>query len=301
MFKKRTNGKGVTPVGSTKLFESIQQEDYQYAIRRAKKRPGEIDQWVEAADDALGAEKNGVLPIHAACNTNDPSLELLRILIQKYPDSLVLKDQYGRTPLHIAVAQPCSLQIIVELISSHAIGKDATKEPDANGDLPLHVALNHNLKSTSSSGKTSLFEALFPVVQELVKAYPQSVYEANLDGKTPLKIARFKDMGIDAEAKLRQKELVGVLNNGARRTSTVPLNQVKKQIHTQSHDLDADGTTTGATDRNVAVDEFLMRVRFVLCLTFMSWGNIYILSILYFLSKGTRRRARTQSNFPAIC
>jgi ankyrin repeat protein len=80
-------------------------------------------------------DQDGKLPIYFACNTGSNEA-LVRLLIDKYPESLKEKDKSQSIPLHYAAARRMAktntLKLLVERYSARV------HSPDMDGRLPLH-------------------------------------------------------------------------------------------------------------------------------------------------------------------
>mmetsp|Transcript_25025 Transcript_25025/g.38704 ORF Transcript_25025/g.38704 Transcript_25025/m.38704 type:complete len:1734 (+) Transcript_25025:74-5275(+) len=176
MFKRRSAAKNSAVQGNTKLFDRIKEKQWTKVIARAKKAPRECSIWVVASSD--DGRKMPLLPIHLACWLQPP-LDVIKVLVDQYPESLTQADQHGRLPVHLAVAEMASEAVILHLTESDP---STARSADQYGELPLHICLQDESVPLN-------------VVEILVKAYPQGVYEANVDGVTPLKMARLRGEG----------------------------------------------------------------------------------------------------------
>jgi hypothetical protein len=97
------------------------------------------------------------LPLHISCS-NGASAEVLSLLIQYYPDAVKIKDRSGLLPLHILCDNNAHIDAIKVLINSH---NEGVKEVDEYGDLPLHYACRRN--------------ASFEVIKLLIDSYPDGI------------------------------------------------------------------------------------------------------------------------------
>ena len=78
-------------------------------------------------------DQNGRTPLHVACQYNPSLVELLN---ERYPEAARVKDVYGSTPLHLACRFGNCLLTIELLFESYA---DAIREKDHAGFTPLHL------------------------------------------------------------------------------------------------------------------------------------------------------------------
>jgi ankyrin repeat protein len=107
-----------------------------------------------------------------ALMTSFRSAGVIKCLIDACPESLLEKDKYGNTPLHIAV-KFASAEVVEMLVNACP---KALLEKDADGQLPLHVALN---------------DAATPlaILRCLVMGCPQqALLEKDADGQPPLHV-----------------------------------------------------------------------------------------------------------------
>lgn len=112
----------------------------------------------------------GWLPIHYACASGSSS-EVIKALVEVYPESKTAVDRRGRTPLHFALGdKPASPDIVFLLGSS-----GAASYPDEIGMLPLHYAC--------------AFGASEEVLYVLTDAYPEAIHTKDRRQRTPLHFA----------------------------------------------------------------------------------------------------------------
>jgi hypothetical protein len=118
-----------------------------YATRNAD-NPISMATNVELLSDTGASElpdRGGMLPMHYACayGTNPT---VLKVLANSYPESLLAKENKGRTPMHLAMvnahrdASPGVLSFLLETEGSKTVNIR-----DHEGNLPLHL-LNLGLK-----------------------------------------------------------------------------------------------------------------------------------------------------------
>ena len=81
-------------------------------------------------------EFNGMTLLHA-CVRYDPPVPLLLKMTELHPESLVIKDCIGRTPLHVAAGSGASSSVIRMLTSKYP---HACNIQDEDGRTPLHFA-----------------------------------------------------------------------------------------------------------------------------------------------------------------
>jgi hypothetical protein len=118
-----------------------------YATRNTD-NPNAMAANVELLSDTGAAElpdRGGMLPMHYAC-AYGTSPAVLKVLAYSYPESLVAKENKGRTPMHLAMvnahrdASPGVLAFLLE-----GDGSKNVNMRDNEGNLPLHL-LNLGLR-----------------------------------------------------------------------------------------------------------------------------------------------------------
>ena len=221
----------VSDLNSTKIFEYVKIQNWDKVRKRLNKsnRVHEVRVWVmTVADD--GFSKSNLLPIHLAL-WKDAPFHVIKGLVLAYPESLDTKDQYGRVPLHIAVSEKCSSQVIEFILNTDP---QATRVVDKNGELPLHLAMmNCSLTSNSGSDYDEMLQKQFSTIKLLVDAYPQGVYEANMDGLTPMRMAKLRCELVDDE---EEDQILRIIDNGKALAET---NMSSQGTETNSSTIDA--------------------------------------------------------------
>lgn len=102
----------------------------------------------------MDKEQSEWYPIHAAISCKAP-LCVLNLTIQLFPNDLKKKNSMGRTPLVQALS---TLKPNTEFIRALALAdENAVSIPDRRGLLPLHLALNRNIRW--SGGLGNIFSA----------------------------------------------------------------------------------------------------------------------------------------------
>ena len=116
------------------------------------------------------------------------------LLLDAWPASAKLKDQFAELPLHTAAAKHARAAVIARVIAAYPA---AAAEADAWGSLPLHVGVVNRLPLRQ--------------LRHLVAANPAAAAEADEDGRTPVhhELAAMRGVGgrgrgsDDAIARLR--------------------------------------------------------------------------------------------------
>jgi ankyrin repeat protein len=115
----------------TALHDACEHQDTETVLTRTKYN----------ADEAYCLDDHDSTPLHIACWGNPPQ-EVVRALIEVYPQGLKKKDVHGDTPLHIAVSNPATrIELIQALVEAEpAAASIANRE----GLMPLHAACRYS-------------------------------------------------------------------------------------------------------------------------------------------------------------
>lgn len=120
----------------------------------------------------------GNLPLHAvfynAFFSSAKRAKIADMIISANPNSVLLRNYEGKTPLHTNCTQHCNYDPVVALLRA---APQIAKWRDKNGELPLHLACRSQ-KTPNKSIKT------------LFDAYPDGIFTKNGNGLKPLEIAR---------------------------------------------------------------------------------------------------------------
>lgn len=107
--------------------------------------------------------------ILALCSGSDS--EVIKALVEHYPESKTVVDRRGRTPLHFALGDKPATPDVVFLLSTTG----AASYADDNGMIPLHYGC--------------AFGASEDVLYVLTEAYPEALTTKDKRGRTPLHFA----------------------------------------------------------------------------------------------------------------
>jgi len=125
-------------------------------------------------------DENGYLLLHYACEYNAPE-EVIELLIDQNPGALLVPCNHmqfrGMLPLHVACSFAVSSVEIVSTLLTHC--PEAAREPNRDGLLPLHLALNYCMSED--------------VIRCLLDYYPEAVRVADNDGCLPLHCCDYWD------------------------------------------------------------------------------------------------------------
>eukprot|EP00565_Helicotheca_tamesis_P008551 CAMPEP_0185728310 /NCGR_PEP_ID=MMETSP1171-20130828/3692_1 /TAXON_ID=374046 /ORGANISM="Helicotheca tamensis, Strain CCMP826" /LENGTH=363 /DNA_ID=CAMNT_0028397001 /DNA_START=39 /DNA_END=1130 /DNA_ORIENTATION=+ len=195
------------------IFFSSNKQEHTYPLHQSVRLGVSLDV-VEAIYNSypqavtIKEPKTGNTALHLACNKQF-SPEVLRFLLEKWPQAVSEKDHRGVTPLHIACALLVDVDVVSLLLDAWP---DAIKEY-CNGKTPLVLALNAARTESSYDlvqillerwpsaakvkdrrGSTPLHLACaqmapFEIVASLLEAWPEAVMEKNYNDQTPASIA----------------------------------------------------------------------------------------------------------------
>mmetsp|Transcript_8709 Transcript_8709/g.12853 ORF Transcript_8709/g.12853 Transcript_8709/m.12853 type:complete len:846 (+) Transcript_8709:57-2594(+) len=167
----------VESVTKTELYKLIENQEWSFALDRAKRHPGEAKIWFVLRQDGKGWWRQ--LPIHELCKLNPPTA-VMDALLDAYVEGAQIVDHYGILPIHLACWGASSAGVVRSLIDAYPTG---VRTKDKKGMLPLHSACWGGASEE--------------VINILIKAYPQSIEVVDDYGRTPLKIIQERDTGSD--------------------------------------------------------------------------------------------------------
>jgi ankyrin repeat protein len=133
-----------------------------------------LKQWRGSAQERAGP----FLPLHLALDDTEFSEEVVRIVLDTYPEAVQATDERGSTVFHIAFSNELELTPLELLPTLIEYWPDALLAADATGDLPIHVAL-----------RWEQMENLERRADVLSNACPDSLRVANSNGQRPLHLA----------------------------------------------------------------------------------------------------------------
>lgn len=114
------------------LTSLIFRQQWSKAIKRIESYPEEVNSW----------DSHGCLPLHRVCQSENSSDEVIEKIILTYPSCIKEVDKkWGRLPIHYAVRNPNSphkQQIVKILLQKFPEGASF---PDKYNDTPLHYHL----------------------------------------------------------------------------------------------------------------------------------------------------------------
>lgn len=114
----------------------------------------------------------GYLTIHQACDLLPESVDVVRLVLERYPQGSRVTDMDGRLPLHhvlLAEEGTRSLELVQVLLDAFP---DSPMIADVEGSLPLHHACRKGANTA--------------ILRVLLESYPQGAAVRDDDGNFPL-------------------------------------------------------------------------------------------------------------------
>jgi CTP-dependent riboflavin kinase len=132
--------------------------------------------------------------LHIACSVDEPSIEIIQHLCTIAPQTSLSTNTFGSTPLHLLVDtnddNDGNLNKYVKLLIR--TNDTSLRILDGNGEIPLHIALRAMAGAEESDGQYNT-----KVIKQLIKAYPESLYVKNQNGREPYSYAKSLKLGDD--------------------------------------------------------------------------------------------------------
>ena len=130
-------------------------------------------------------DKTGRTPLHYACGCYPQDINLICLLIEKNPKSVLVLDKFDRYPLHIACDNHASAEIIDMLLKADPDNTSIQQKTKLLARRPIHVALYGKLSKDA--------------IERLLEADPSCVAltSKTLAGRLPLHIAIEQRMDTD--------------------------------------------------------------------------------------------------------
>ena len=123
-------------------------------------------------ESLLIQNNNGDSPLHVAAAAYEGGVEMFKVLIESYSKGVTMQNNNGYLPLHVAVINDKCTEVIKLLLDEY---RGSSKVTDENGELPLHTAC----KCGSSQ----------EIIRILLTAYAKGAKVTNEDGRLPLHLA----------------------------------------------------------------------------------------------------------------
>jgi len=166
-----SNGPGKKRVGRNTLIPIIANGEWEKAQKSIT--PNTAAKWSIAPTLGNNLKPTEILPLHQACVISNVPLNIIKSLINAHPDSINKYDSCTRrTPLHLALANHSSEDVILYLLHTYPMAASAQ---DVYGRVPLHYGISNHSSMT--------------VLKALIDACPQAVRATDQSCWTPFHVA----------------------------------------------------------------------------------------------------------------
>ena len=156
-----------------KLSLFIFEEDWSAALAEIEFHPRQAKAWETRPGFFDGEHESSMLPLHVACARRHTPLNVVRAIVETYPEALSTKETaFKRLPLHVACQFGEGPDVINYLVREN---RSSVLEPDSLGRLPIHYAC--------SNGSAPA------VIKILLEANPASALYADYNGWLPIHVA----------------------------------------------------------------------------------------------------------------
>ena len=198
----------VSTLSSNELTKRIELEDWEMAEECCRRKAALAGDWTSRPGFFEGVKTAYVLPIHLACS-HRPTPSLIDALAAASPSGLRAEESaYRRLPLHVAARSNASPEVIRRLIQHYP---EAAGTADALGRLPIHYRLSNgadqegitalieacpvSVRAYDGREWTPLHVACSvgasrSIIETFVGLFPESVVLATSKGSTPRKCCR---------------------------------------------------------------------------------------------------------------
>jgi hypothetical protein len=163
----------VKTLENVQVFDLIDDREWEALKTLIRSKPSVAEEALsKASGDSGRRSSEGQLALHEACKCKPP-LDVVELLIDANISALKAKGQRGFTPLHWAVSQGASVDVVAKLINSYPPG--TRMRDDILQVLPIHLAAK--------------WGASEEVLMEILIAHPEGFYIRDGDCLTPLDYA----------------------------------------------------------------------------------------------------------------
>lgn len=153
------------------LFQLIESREWEGVISFCNQVPDSATVGRVYAEDVLN------LPLHEVVKQPNPSLTVVNLLLQMYPEGIQKRGYQGNLPLHFACTnENISIRIIQRLLEAYPAAARLRNDEDA---LPVHLACQY-LTSLDS-------------IMCILQVHPEGAYLRDADGFTALDYATGSD------------------------------------------------------------------------------------------------------------
>jgi hypothetical protein len=121
-FAKNASLEVLTDVLKTRFDELPVHELCYYYHQGYNNNPSTLEKLTEIlAEDSTDGNQGdifGMTPLHIAALSAQPNLELLRVLLQRYPKTMLVKDEWGNLPLNYAIRSDTPVEAVKLLVEA---------------------------------------------------------------------------------------------------------------------------------------------------------------------------------------
>ena len=193
----------VKPKASFQSF--IETQKFRQLLKILKNKRCNFQTWLP---DSATAE-NGESALHMILKYN-PKVEVVELLIQRmkqmHPETnpVTYQDEYGMTPLHVAVARSCDVCIIELLVFGSGVSADERNVAgiaDCHNRYPLHYICtipSRIQKNESDKCAISMFTNTLRIIRCLVVSFPAAIDSPDKNGWSAKQMAE----SLDADGKV---------------------------------------------------------------------------------------------------
>ena len=96
----------------------------------------------DVKETLLRKDHNGWTPLHHVCRYQAVNINLISYLIERTSEAVLVSDDLGRCPLHIAVDSGAQEDVIRKIIDAEEVKAPLTSHTKYLEQNPLHIALN---------------------------------------------------------------------------------------------------------------------------------------------------------------
>ena len=145
-------------------------------------------------DEARRRFLYGQTLLHKCIESYGDKIDLIEVLIEGHPDALMVIDDNGYLPLHIALkcskGRTWNLTLeLVKLLINHSPESIITAIESSSGALPLHLACQLTNNPARINTNDSISSSIADIVQYIIDCYPDAIQYRDNNGSFPLNYA----------------------------------------------------------------------------------------------------------------
>ena len=210
--------------------------------------------------------------------SNQASVEVVKLLIEAYPDALHLQNDDGMTPLDLALGDESSSEAVIALLEGRPAPPELSQRQKAEKFMERADALERKLVGLRGTGgrQGRDFKDAVAAVRRLADCYPQALYSAGID-PNELEIALSNAMVVDGGSRRGGGNAGDAARKQQMAVENAILDAVKKRDR-GTNDKDRDGMDMDEREENdvrdrvedlissiVGLEHVKCQVRLVLC------------------------------------